>query len=71
MAVLTWGGAALAVAGLFGLFWCILKVAGAKKAGLSDEEMRETLKKMVPLNMAALLLSVFGLMMVVMGIFLG
>jgi alkylhydroperoxidase/carboxymuconolactone decarboxylase family protein YurZ len=56
---------------LCGLFWGILKVAGAKKAGLSDEEMRETLKKMVPLNMAALLLSVFGLMMVVMGIFLG
>ncbi|MCG7492040.1 hypothetical protein [Thalassobius sp. Cn5-15] len=71
MTWLIWSGAALAVAGLFGLFWCILKVAGAKKAGLNDEEMRDALKKIVPLNMAALLLSVFGLMMVVMGIFLG
>jgi hypothetical protein len=68
---LIWSGAALSVAGLIGLFWCIIKVAGAKKAGLSDEEMRDAVKKVVPLNMAALFLSVFGLMMVVMGIFLG
>ncbi|CUH69689.1 MAG: hypothetical protein VX083_10695 [Pseudomonadota bacterium] len=68
---LIWIGAAMSVAGLFGLFYCIFKVAGAKKAGLSDEEMREAVKKVVPLNMGALFLSVFGLMMVVMGIFLG
>lgn len=71
MEILVWIGAAVSVVGLAGLVWCIIKVAGAKRAGLSDEELRDAVKKVVPLNLGALFLSVIGLMMVILGIFLG
>lgn len=70
MTWLIWVGAAVSVAGLAGLVWCILKVVKARKAGLSDEELRDVVKKVVPLNMGALFLSTIGLMMVILGIFL-
>jgi hypothetical protein len=68
---LIWTGAAISFAGLIGLVACIYKVWSARKAGLPDEELRAVVAKMVPLNMAALMGSVIGLMMVIMGIFLG
>ncbi|WP_417211320.1 hypothetical protein [Antarctobacter sp.] len=71
MAGLIWGGAALSAAGLGGLIWCIVRVWGARRAGLSDEDLREVVRRVVPLNMGALMLSVLGLMMVILGIFLG
>ena len=67
---LVWVGAAVSVAGLAGLVGCIIIVARAKKQNLPDEAMRARLQKVVPLNMGALLLSAFGLMMVVTGIML-
>jgi hypothetical protein len=66
-----WGGAALSVLGLIGLGWCILRVARAKRARLSDEEMRAVLQATLPFNLGALLLSMLGLMLVIVGIFLG
>jgi hypothetical protein len=71
MAALIWGGAALSVAGLAGLVWCIVRVWRARRANLSDEELRTVVRKVVPLNMGALFLSVIGLMMVILGIFMG
>ncbi|WP_323771739.1 hypothetical protein [Antarctobacter sp.] len=71
MAGLIWGGAALSAAGLGGLIWCIVRVWRARRAGLSDDDLREVVRKVVPLNMGALMLSVLGLMMVILGIFLG
>ncbi|SDI46315.1 hypothetical protein [Alloyangia pacifica] len=68
---LIWLGAAVSLAGLLGLFGCIIKVWRAKRAGLDDEGLREVMRKIVPLNMATLLLSVFGLAMVMVGILLG
>ena len=68
---LIWIGAAVSVAGLVGLIWCIAKVWKAKKSGLSDEELRATVQSVVPLNTGALFLSVIGLMMVILGISLG
>ena len=68
---LVWSGAAVSVLGLMGLIWCIIKVRAAKKAGLGDEAMRATLQSVIPLNLGALFLSVIGLMMVMLGIFLG
>lgn len=56
--------------GLFGLIWCILKVSRARKRGLDDDALKAELQKVVALNLGALLLSAFGLMMVVVGIFL-
>ncbi|MBV2361722.1 hypothetical protein KUH32_18305 [Thalassococcus sp. CAU 1522] len=71
MQALIWGGAALSLVGLVGLVWCILRVWKARKAGLPDEDLRAVVQKVVPLNMAALMLSVLGLMLVILGIFLG
>ncbi len=68
---LIWGGAAISVAGLLGLVYCIFRVAKAKRANLSDDELRDAVKRVVPLNLGALFLSVIGLMMVIMGVFLG
>jgi hypothetical protein len=68
---LVWTGAAVSLVGLAGLVWCILKVWKARKAGLPDDELRKAVQKVVPLNTGALLLSVMGLMLVVVGIMLG
>lgn len=70
METLIWIGAAVTVAGLALLLWCILAVARARGAGLPDAELRARLQRAVVMNFAALLLSAIGLMMVVVGIFL-
>ncbi|WGW03778.1 hypothetical protein [Tropicibacter oceani] len=67
---LIWIGAAITLAGLGGLVWCILRVARARKKGLDDEALRDVVRKTVTLNMAALFCSVIGLMTVIMGVFL-
>ncbi|MBC7181224.1 MAG: hypothetical protein KBT70_12450 [Roseovarius sp.] len=71
MEYMIWSGAALSLAGLATLIWCIVKVWRARKAGLPDAELRAAVQKIVPLNTGALFLSVIGLMMVVVGILLG
>lgn len=68
---LIWGGALVSLIGLAGLILSIVKVAKARKAGLSDEELRAAVQRVMPLNMGSLFLSVIGLMMVILGIFLG
>lgn len=68
--IIIWAGAAMTVAGLLLLVWCILRVVKAKNAGLSDEELRAAVQKVVPLNLGALCLSMLGLMMVIVGVFM-
>ena len=68
---LVWLGAAVSVAGLAGLVWCIARVWRAHRAGLDDDALRDVVRQVVPLNMGALMLSVLGLMMVILGVFLG
>jgi hypothetical protein len=68
--LIIWGGTALSLLGLLGLVYCIIRVSRAKRAELSEEDMRTELKKVVPLNLGALFISVIGLMMVIIGIFL-
>ncbi|WP_299882167.1 hypothetical protein [uncultured Sulfitobacter sp.] len=69
--IVIWTGAALSLLGLVGLIWCIVTVSRAKRKKLPDAEMRDVLKRVLPLNLGALFLSVIGLMMVIVGIFLG
>jgi hypothetical protein len=71
MEMLVWGGAAVSLAGLAGLVWCILRVWRLRRAGLSDDALRAGVQAVLPVNLGALLLSVAGLMMVVTGIMLG
>ncbi|WP_134680705.1 hypothetical protein [Paracoccus ravus] len=67
---LIWGGTALTALGLAALCWCIMTAARAK--GLKDDEaMRQIMRRVVAVNMAALAGSVFGLMFVILGIILG
>ncbi|SFE90790.1 hypothetical protein [Roseivivax sediminis] len=71
MDILIWGGTLVSALGLAGLVWCIIRVQRARRAKLADEDLRAVMRRVVPLNMGALFLSVIGLMMVILGIFLG
>lgn len=68
MSWIIWVGAAISLTGLIGLVLSILKVNKARKAGLSDEELRAAVQKVIPLNLGSLFLSVLGLMTVIVGI---
>ncbi|NSY36745.1 hypothetical protein [Leisingera sp. ANG59] len=69
--LIVWTGAAVSVSGLLGLVWCIIKVARARRQQLDDEALRAVVQSVLPYNLGALLLSVLGLMLVMVGIFLG
>jgi hypothetical protein len=56
--------------GLVGLIVSVLRVVRAKRAQLSDDELKQAVARAMPLNMAAFALSVLGLMMVVVGVLL-
>lgn len=68
---LIWIGAAISLAGLLGLGFCILRIWRAKRAGMEDEALRALLARTVPINMISLFGSVIGLMCVIVGISLG
>lgn len=68
--MLIWGGAIVSMAGLAGLIWCIIFVARARRAKLPEDALRAKLRRALPINLAALFLSVIGLMLVIVGIFL-
>lgn len=71
MEMLIWAGAAVTLAGVAGLLACVVSVARARRAGLDEDALKARLQKVIALNLGALFLSVIGLMMVVIGIFLG
>ena len=68
MLILIWGGALLSLFGLIGLLFSMYKVAKAKKNSTSDQELRESIKGAMPLNLASLFVSVLGLMSVIIGV---
>ena len=71
MQALIWAGAALTLLGVAGLGYCVVRTLRARKAGLQDDALRAELQRVVTINLGALGLSVLGLMLVVLGIFLG
>lgn len=70
MEIVIWSGVAVSLVGLVGLVWCIISGVQVLRSGLDDAAMRARLQKLATVNIAALLLSVLGLMLVVAGIFL-
>ncbi|QBX34066.1 hypothetical protein FA743_02690 [Paracoccus gahaiensis] len=68
--LIIWVGAALTLAGLAGLVWCILTVTRARRRGIDDAALRVKMRGVLAVNMAALAASTIGLMMVVIGIIL-
>ncbi|HOZ33421.1 MAG TPA: hypothetical protein PLM52_11115 [Tabrizicola sp.] len=71
MQALIWAGAALTLLGVAGLVYCVLRALKARRAGLPDDALRAELQRVVLINLGALGVSVLGLMLVVLGIFLG
>ncbi|WP_102224299.1 hypothetical protein [Acidimangrovimonas sediminis] len=63
-------GAVMSALGLAGVIGCIVATLKARRAGLDDAAMRARLQKIVVWNMAALGLSMLGLMIVVVGVLL-
>ena len=61
------GGAVVTLAGLAGIVWCIVETLRARRAGLEDAALRARMQRVVVVNLAALMLSVLGLMLVVLG----
>lgn len=68
---LVWIGAAISTVGLVGIIYSIVAVTAAKRAGLDDDTLRAKLSKILPINIGALLFSILGLMMIVVGVILG
>ncbi|RBI82877.1 hypothetical protein DRV85_17780 [Rhodosalinus halophilus] len=71
MEALVWIGAGLSLLGLAGVMWSIVTVARAKGRNLSDDALREVMRRTLPWNIGALFVSVLGLMTVMVGLALG
>ncbi|WP_108816115.1 hypothetical protein [Loktanella sp. Alg231-35] len=71
MEIVIWIGAALSAIGLCGIVYSIVAVARAKRADLSDEDLRARVSAILPLNLIALFVSMIGLMAVIIGVMLG
>ncbi|GGL65079.1 hypothetical protein [Wenxinia marina] len=70
MVALVWIGAALTVIGFAGLVWSIVQVARARREALPDEELRDRVRRALPLNLGSLFVSFLGLMLVLVGVIL-
>lgn len=70
MEMLIWAGAALSILGLAGLVWSIVRVISARRKTTDDDELRAVIQSVMPWNMGGLFVSVIGLMLVIVGIFL-
>ncbi len=67
---LIWTGAAVSLAGVGALVWCILFAMRARREARDEIDLRARLQRAVLVNFGALAVSVLGLMMVVVGIFM-
>ncbi|MDO9527329.1 MAG: hypothetical protein Q7J57_17610 [Gemmobacter sp.] len=67
---LIWIGAAMTLAGVAGIVWCIVMVTRAKRAGLDDAALKSALQRVVAVNLGALGMSALGLGAVVAGLML-
>lgn len=65
-----WTGAAITLLGVALLFFCIIRVAQARRTGLDEAALKQRLQSIVALNLGALAISGIGLMAVITGIFL-
>ena len=68
---LVWTGAAVTLCGVAMLLYCIVRVVRARRAGLDDAALKARLQSVVALNLGALAVSAIGLMLVIVGLFLG
>lgn len=69
MANMVWIGTAISLLGLMGILYSAVLMMRARGQDLTEDEMKQRLKRFVPVNLAALLLSMLGLSCVVVGLF--
>ncbi len=70
MEILIWVGTGLSLLGLCGLVWSIVRVMRARRNTKDDDALRAVVQSVLPYNLGALFVSVIGLMMVIVGVFL-
>ncbi|HEY0213717.1 MAG TPA: hypothetical protein VGC40_09040 [Paenirhodobacter sp.] len=70
MHYLIWAGVAISILGLCGIMASVMTILRARRAGLSDADLRAKLKQSMLVNLAAMGVSMIGLMMVVVGVLL-
>lgn len=68
---LIWTGATVSLIGVAILIWCVFFAIRARREASDETDLRARLHRAVLVNFGALALSTVGLMMVVVGIFLG
>ncbi len=71
MAWMIWAGAALAFLGVLGLFWCAFMAMRARQSAEDDAALRKRLQLLVAYNLGSLAVAALGLMILIVGIFLG
>lgn len=71
MEAVVWIGAALTILGLAGIVASVVMVVRARRAGLDEAALRARLSRALPVNVGALLLSILGLLLVLVGVLLG
>lgn len=70
METLVWIGAVITIVGFAGVLWSVVLVSRARRANLSDQDLRARLQKALPVNLGGLFVAFLGLMMVVVGVIL-
>lgn len=70
MESIIWMGAVMTLAGVGLLVYCIVAATKARRAGGTDDEIRQRLQRIVGINLVALLVSAMGLGAVTIGIIL-
>ncbi|MBC6443293.1 MAG: hypothetical protein GDA53_09330 [Rhodobacteraceae bacterium] len=60
-------GVIVTLIGVAGLAWCILRAMGLRKSGLQGKPLADGLQKLIPINMASVLVSMVGLALVLIG----
>ena len=70
MSGFVWAGAALALAGIAGLAWCVRRAAWLRRAEIADADVQAELRRLVAVNIAAFGVGFLGLALVVVGLIL-
>lgn len=69
--VMIWAGTALTLVGLVGLIWCIVRANRVRRQKLAEDDLKQALMALLPVNLGSMFLSAIGLMLVVIGVILG
>lgn len=70
MELLVYIGTAFTVIGLLGIGWSAVKVTRLRRAELDEDAAKQQLRKILPLNLGSLMVSLLGLVLVLVGVLL-